>query len=81
MAIKQLKKSAMQQQNNQSIDKFINKGGTLMAEEKSAPLSKKILLQLPNDLLTKIDEKRKEETGHVTRTLWIVKALNKAANK
>lgn len=88
MAIKELKKSvSMTQQTlaptstpikiEKDVEAFISKGGTLaghIAQEGDHRLT----LRIPKYLMDKIDVKRKERVGKISRNLWILELIEKA---
>jgi hypothetical protein len=79
MAIKELKKSAKKTpaKIEKNVDKFIAKGGTL-PENISSDGDHRLTLRIPKWLMAKIDIKRKERIGKISRNLWILETLAKA---
>lgn len=78
MAIKELKKSVKvtPKKLEQNVDKFISKGGTL-AESTSIDGDHRLTLRIPKWLMNKIDVKRKQRVGKISRNLWILETLEK----
>lgn len=86
MAIKMIKKSVAQPrvepavQPEEKVNKFISKGGTLAnLDEKVIEASDdhRLTLRIPKWLLEKIDAKRKERVGTISRNLWILETIEK----
>lgn len=70
----------------QEVQKFISQGGALAAEElvpksEETNLDHRLTLRIPQWLMDKVDEKRKERTGFISRNLWILEQLEKACKK
>ena len=82
MAIKELKKAIIQVpiKHEQSVDKFIAKGGSL-ADNMSQESDHRLTLRIPKSLMDKIDERRKERVGKISRNLWILELLEKGTKK
>jgi len=82
MAIKELKKTVTPApvKIEKNIDKFISKGGTL-TEDISNDTDHRLTLRIPKWLMDKIDDKRKERVGKISRNLWILETLEKATKK
>jgi hypothetical protein len=95
MALKELVKPAKTAQNNKPekaerieevVQKFISQGGTIACE---VPSSKnavniddhRLTLRIPQWLMDKVDEKRKERVGSISRNLWILELIEKACKK
>jgi len=85
MAIKELKKPVKNMSVNieQQAEEFISKGGTLA---KSTYLEinnedHRLTLRIPSWLMDKVDEKRKQRLGKVSRNFWILEVLEKATKK
>lgn len=83
MAIKQLQKSTKThvtevKKSSASVDKFIAQGGTLAANIKEAHDDHRLTLRIPCWLMDKIDLKRKERVGSISRNLFILETLDKA---
>jgi hypothetical protein len=84
MAIKELKKAEKTHltQDEKSVEKFIAKGGSLsldLFEERED--DHRLTLRIPKELVHKIDEKRKQRVGKISRNLWILETLDKATRK
>jgi hypothetical protein len=82
MAIKELKKSIKSSALDleKSMEHFIAKGGTL-PEDGELHDDHRLTLRIPKALMAKIDTKRKERIGKISRNLWILEALDKATKK
>lgn len=82
MAIKELKKpvKVTTVKIEKDIDTFISKGGTL-AEAIPCEGDHRLTLRIPKWLMDKIDIKRKERIGKISRNLWILETLEKATNR
>lgn len=65
---------------DRKVDTFISKGGSL-ATNKEEPDDHRLTLRIPQWLMAKIDLKRKERVGTVSRNFWILEALDKAAKR
>jgi len=84
MAIKELKKatkiSPLDLEKN--VENFIAKGGAL-----AEPLIQendddhRLTLRIPKSLMAKIDIKRKQRIGKISRNLWILETLDRATRK
>lgn len=86
MAIKELKKPVIMTQQTlaptpvkieKDVEAFISKGGTLaghIAQEGDHRLT----LRIPKYLMDKIDVKRKERVGKISRNLWILELIERA---
>lgn len=83
MAIKELKKaikiSPLDLEKNVEI--FIAKGGALPAITVSEEDDHRLTLRIPKSLMAKIDIKRKERIGKISRNLWILEMIDKATKK
>lgn len=64
------------------IEQFISKGGSLTNSiiEKEDALHR-LTLRIPKKLLEKIDIKRKNRIGSISRNLWILETIEKATSK
>jgi len=61
------------------INEFISKGGSpVKSPEETNDDSHRLTLRIPKWLLAKIDIKRKERIGKISRNLWILETLAKA---
>ena len=81
MALKELykKKKIENIKIEKNIKDFISKGGTVgKAFEKLEDDNHRLTLRIPKFLLDKIDIKRKERIGKISRNLWILETLEKA---
>lgn len=82
MAIKELKKpvnkTPIQPPANaaKNVEKFISKGGTL-AEPITQEGDHRLTLRIPKYLMDKIDVKRKNRVGKISRNLWILELIEK----
>lgn len=82
MAIKELKKVVKKTpvKVEKNVDKFIAKGGTLPGNI-SLDGDHRLTLRIPKWLMDKIDIKRKERIGKISRNLWILETLDKVTKK
>ncbi len=78
MAIKELKKTPKKQlifdevekpQKEERVEKFIAKGGTLITEPENQKEDHRLTLRIPKWLMEKVDEKRKQRVGKISRNL------------
>ncbi len=83
MAVKELLKPAkpIQAKNEKKIEQFISKGGSIINNASEQEDDHRLTLRIPKKLLTKIDVKRKERIGTISRNLWILEVIEKASNK
>lgn len=85
MAIKELKKDVKINpvKIEKEVEKFISKGGGLTAAEIDASTEEdhRLTLRIPKSLLAKVDKKRKERIGTISRNLWILELIDKATSK
>ena len=87
MTIKMIKKSVTKLkfepivQPEEKVKEFISKGGTLANINEENIVEKnddhRLTLRIPKWLLNKIDAKRKERVGTISRNLWILEAIEK----
>lgn len=79
MAIKELKKSVIKTSlhTEKNIESFISKGGTL-AQPIEQDGDHRLTVRIPKKLMVKIDIKRKERIGKISRNLWILELIEKA---
>jgi len=84
MAIKALQKSSkpvlvkpIVVKPSTKVDKFIAKGGSL-AVHTDEQGDHRLTLRIPQWLMAKIDIKRKERVGTISRNLYILEVLEKA---
>ncbi|MBV8660733.1 MAG: hypothetical protein JO129_01135 [Candidatus Dependentiae bacterium] len=82
MAIKELKKAtkATSFDLEKDVENFIAKGGAV-AEETFEDDDHRLTLRIPKSLMAKIDVKRKQRIGKISRNLWILETLDKATKK
>jgi hypothetical protein len=84
MAIKELIKPVIKQEMNteDEVQKFISQGGTLALDENITKHGDhRLTLRIPHSLMDKIDAKRKERIGTISRNLMILEILEKALKK
>lgn len=83
MAIKQLQKSSKKPvvALDDKVDTFISKGGTLAACVETTNDDHRLTLRIPKWLMAKIDAKRKERVGTISRNLFILETLDKATKE
>jgi len=74
MPVKELK-------NEKKIEEFITKGGKLAIEIENQSGDHRLTLRIPKWLLDKIDAKRKNRIGTISRNLWILETIDKATKK
>ena len=84
MAIKELKKAEKTYltPDEKDVEKFIAKGGSLsqdVFEERED--DHRLTLRIPKELVSRIDAKRKQRIGKISRNLWILETLDKATRK
>jgi len=73
-----LKKLTEKHEEKASIDHFIEKGGkTKHDNQDSEENIARFSLRIPETLVLRIDQKRKDNFG-VSRNLWIIEAIKKA---
>lgn len=79
MAIKELKKAVMKTSlsSEKNIESFISKGGTL-AQNGMYEGDHRLTLRIPKNMMFRIDQKRKERVGKISRNLWILELIEKA---
>jgi hypothetical protein len=63
------------------VDKFISKGGTLTKSFDESNDDHRLTLRIPKWLMEKVDVKRKERIGKISRNLWILEILEQAAKE
>ena len=93
MALKELIKSSIQRvtatknviEPNNDIEKkaesFIAQGWKLAADTVRLEEDHRLTIRIPKWLLDKVDVKRKERVGTISRNLWILELIEKATNK
>jgi hypothetical protein len=62
----------------EKMQKFIAQGGTLAKNSRASNEDHRLTLRIPKWLLDKIDIKRKERVGVISRNLWILEQVEKA---
>ena len=63
-----------------NVHRFIS--GALAGEtKKTEGLDHRLTLRIPQWLMDKVDEKRKQRIGSISRNLWILEQLEKACKK
>lgn len=84
MAIKELKKATktIPFDLEKNVENFIAKGGALPAEEIIVQDDDhRLTLRIPKSLMAKIDVKRRQRIGRISRNLWILETLDRATRK
>jgi predicted HicB family RNase H-like nuclease len=87
MAIKELKKPTknMALDLEKNVENFILKGGSLAENLNEEPIEKdddhRMTLRIPKELMAKIDTKRKQRIGKISRNLWILETIDRATRK
>lgn len=92
MALKELvkpvtiSKTTVMEKTEEKVQQFISQGGALagdlaISKEKVSSKDHRLTLRIPQWLMDKIDEKRKERIGSISRNLWILEQLEKACKK
>ena len=91
MAIKALQKPVRKEAvetkvvetNADKVDKFISKGGTLAADpvenQAGDSTDHRLTLRIPKQLMDRVDAKRKQRVGKISRNLWILEVIEKAS--
>ena len=83
MAIKELKKATkitlLDLEKN--VESFIAKGGALAEEIIEQDDDHRLTLRIPKSLMAKIDVKRKQRIGKISRNLFILETLDRATRK
>lgn len=83
MAIKVLKKAvkihAIDLEKN--VENFIAKGGALPEIVSESDDDHRLTLRIPKSLMAKIDVKRRQRIGKISRNLWILEMIDKATKK
>ncbi len=85
MAIKALQKSVKKQPvkaEDEKVERFISKGGTLansVEQSSNSTEDHRLTLRIPKWLMDKVDIKRKERVGKISRNLWILEVIEKAS--
>jgi len=81
MALKALHKTKKIKSVKEEVDvkDFISKGGTLAKPIKEQDDDNhRLTVRIPKWLLDKVDTKRKERVGKISRNLWILEVIEKA---
>ena len=86
MALKELKrltpaptpKKETAPKKEEKVKKFIAKGGTLAESFEQNNDDHRLTLRIPQWLMDKVDTKRKQRVGKISRNLWILETLEKA---
>lgn len=81
MALRELQKPIEKAVKEKNIDSFISKGGTLAVsahDSESNGDEHRMTLRIPRHLVEKMDAKRKMRSGNVSRTLWVIEAIEKS---
>jgi len=90
MALKELVKPVVMskqttfEKREDKVQKFIAQGGTFAGEktpQKEMSDDHRLTLRIPQWLMDKVDEKRKERIGSISRNLWILEQLEKACKR
>lgn len=76
-----LKPSTSTSNDDKKAQDFIMKGGSSTNEGIETPDDHRLTLRIPKDLLEKIDAKRKERVGFISRNLWILEKLDQATKQ
>ena len=80
MAIKELQKTIKKTSFvEDKVNKFIAKGGSLASPIAASSEDHRLTLRIPKWLIEKVDTKRKERVGKISRNLWILEVIEKAA--
>lgn len=68
--------------NEYKVQEFIAQGGGLATDmDASSNSDHRLTLRIPKSLLDKVDVKRKQRIGTVSRNLWILELIQKATQK
>ena len=82
MAIKVLQKTVKQplsvEVKDNKVEKFILQGGSLASSNEVSNNDHRLTLRIPCWLMDKIDIKRKQRVGTISRNLFILEVLDKA---
>ncbi len=90
MAIKELKKATKTTPFDleKNVETFIAKGGALAnftddvsAEALAQEDDHRLTLRIPKSLMAKVDVKRRQRIGKISRNLWILETLDRATRK
>lgn len=85
MAIRELKKPVQKKPviiKDSNVEKkaqnFISKGGILADDMQLQDGDHRLTLRIPQLLMDRVDAKRKERVGKISRNLWILEIIEKA---
>lgn len=89
MALRELRRSTAQApkkvvqkketpKKEEKVNKFISKGGTLAESFDENKDDHRLTLRIPKVLMDKVDVKRKQRVGKISRNLWILEMIEKA---
>lgn len=67
--------------NEEKAQKFIAQGGSIAATPIESSGDHRLTLRIPKWMIDKIDVKRKERVGAISRNLWILEQLERACKK
>ncbi len=85
MAIKALHKPSKQKTDHAElkVNQFISKGGSLATDDfrDESENDHRLTLRIPRFLMDKIDIKRKQRIGKISRNLWILELIDKETKK
>lgn len=83
MPVKELKKKTSPAiiKIEKKVEEFISKGGRLADELGESPEDHRLTLRIPKWLMDKVDAKRRERIGTISRNLWILETIDKATRK
>ena len=88
MSLKELKRPVQTKVQGQgpSVDEkraeeFISQGGRLAGNVERGEDNHRLTLRIPRWLLDKVDVKRKQRVGTISRNLWILELIEKATKK
>lgn len=83
MAIKELKKATKINPFDleKDVESFIAKGGALAEQIFEIDDDHRMTLRIPKSLMAKIDVKRRQRIGKISRNLWILETLDRATRK
>lgn len=65
-------------QDEAKAEKFISQGGSLPENDLEQDSDHRLTLRIPKWLLEKLDEKREDRVGKISRNLWILRQIEKA---
>jgi hypothetical protein len=69
--------------NEEKVQSFISQGGSLAVDCNTQLNDKdhRLTLRIPKSLLDKVDVKRKQRVGSISRNLWILELIQRATQK